>query len=355
MDAIRFQRSFLLILVVGITAVFAAMIRDFLLALLLAAVLAGMCHPLYRRILRCCRGRRAAASLLTILLVGALVVVPLLGLLGVVAAQALKISNSAIPWIERQVSGAGSLPEILDRLPFQEQIEPFRDTLMTKAGEIVAGAGAFVFDSVTSLTRGTVALLMQIFVLVYALFFFLIDGEALLRRILYYLPLDEDDERLLLDRFTSVSRATLKGTLLIGLAQGGLAGAAFAVAGVEGAVFWGAVMAVLSIIPGVGTALVWVPAAIWLTASGEVLSGVLLALFCILVVGGVDNLMRPRLVGRDTKLHDLLIFLGTIGGILLFGVLGFVVGPIFAALLVTVWELYGVSFGEFLPRGRDDS
>lgn len=355
MDALRFQRAFLLILVVAVSAVFVAMIRGFLMSLLLAAVLAGLCHPFYRRILGRCRGRRAVSSLLTVILLGAVVILPMLALLGVVAAEALKISNAAIPWIEKQLSSAGSLPGLLDRLPFQQEIEPFRDQLMTKAGEIVAGAGTFVFNTATSATKGTVALMMQAFVLVYAMFFFLMDGEFLLKRILFYLPLDEKDERRLLDRFTSVTRATVKGTLLIGIAQGGMAGAAFWAAGVEGAVFWGAIMAVFSIIPGIGTGLVWVPAAVILIISGEVLRGVLLALFCGLIVGSVDNLLRPRLVGRDTKLHDLLIFLGTVGGILFFGVLGFLIGPIVAALLVTVWDLYGASFSEFLPGGREEA
>ena len=127
---------------------------------------------------------------------------------------------------------------------------------------------------------------------------------------------------------------------------------AFAVAGIQGAMFWGTIMTLLSIVPGIGTALVWVPASIILAMKGHVVAAAGLAAFCAIVVGSVDNLLRPRLVGRDTQMHDLLILFGTIGGLLLFGVLGFIVGPIVAALFVTVWDIYGIAFRDVLPGSR---
>src|SRR5690606_11906148 len=143
------------------------------------------------------------------------------------------------------------------------------------------------------------------FVFLYISYFFLMDGKLLLDRILYYLPLDNRNERRLLDRFTSVTRATLKGTALIGVLQGGLAGRGCAVVGIEAAVFWGTVMSALSVIPALGSALVWVPAAIILAASGSYMKAIGLAAFCGLVVGSFDNVLRPRLVGKDTQMHDL--------------------------------------------------
>ncbi len=140
-----------------------------------------------------------------------------------------------------------------------------------------------------------------------------------------------------------MSRATIKGTLVIGVVQGALAGIGFAVAGIQGAVFWGTLMTVLSIIPGLGTALVWVPTVIYLArvrARGDRLSSS--RLFCLLIVGSADNLLRPRLVGKDVKMHELFILFGTLGGVLFFGVLGFIVGPILAALFITIWDIYGV-------------
>jgi predicted PurR-regulated permease PerM len=176
------------------------------------------------------------------------------------------------------------------------------------------------------------------------MFFFLTGGPELLRAGLAYLPLTETDKQRMLGKFVSVTRATLKGTILIGAAQGLLGGLAFWAVGIDGAIFWGTVMTLLSIIPGVGGALVWVPATIILISMGEVWRGVGLALFCALVVGSVDNLLRPRLVGQDTQMHELLIFFSTLGGLMLFGAMGFILGPILAALFVTAWEMFGTTF-----------
>jgi predicted PurR-regulated permease PerM len=152
----------------------------------------------------------------------------------------------------------------------------------------------------------------------------------------------------MIDRFMSVTRATLKGTVIIGLIQGALAGIAFRIVGIPDAVFWAVVMMVLSILPAVGGALVWVPASIILIGTGSILKGLLLAAFCALIVGSVDNVLRPRLVGRDTKMHDLMILFSTLGGILLFGPIGFIIGPILAGLFVTSWEIFAVAYRDVL-------
>ena len=163
------------------------------------------------------------------------------------------------------------------------------------------------------------------------------------------MPLRPEQSSLLLDKFVSVSRATLKGTLVVGVVQGGLAGAAFAVAGIGGAAFWGTIMGVLSVLPGIGAPLIWVPAVIYLLAVGRIGPAIGLLLWCALVVGTVDNFLRPLLVGKDTKMPDLLILLGTLGGLVVFGAVGIVIGPIVAALFLTVWELYGAAFKDVLP------
>jgi predicted PurR-regulated permease PerM len=168
-------------------------------------------------------------------------------------------------------------------------------------------------------------------------------------RILYYLPMNDHDERRMLERFTSVTRAMIKGTLLIGLLQGTLAGLAFGVAGVGNAVFWGIVMAVLSIVPGIGSAVVWVPASIILIVQGHVVAGVGLMLFCGLVVGSVDNVLRPMLVGKDVNMHELMIFFGTLGGLFMFGMAGLLIGPLVASLFLTIWDIYGIAFKDMLP------
>jgi predicted PurR-regulated permease PerM len=168
-------------------------------------------------------------------------------------------------------------------------------------------------------------------------------------RILLYLPMEDKDERLLLEKLTTSTRATLKGTLVIGIIQGGLAGAAFKVAGIPNAVFWGAVMAVLSLVPNIGSALVWLPASVVLMLQGEYIQGTGLLLFCSLVVGSVDNFLRPVLVGKETEVHELMIFLSTLGGLALFGFIGLILGPVIAAVFTALWEMYGIAFKDVLP------
>jgi predicted PurR-regulated permease PerM len=188
----------------------------------------------------------------------------------------------------------------------------------------------------------------QLFVMLYSMFFFLIHGRTILDDVMRLFPLPEQDKADLLDKFVSVSRATLKGSLVIGIIQGSLAGLAFYVAGIKGAAFWGTIMGVLSILPGIGAPLIWVPAVIYLLAVGRIGPAIGLLLWCALVVGTVDNFLRPLLVGKDTKMPDLLVLLSTVGGISLFGAVGFVVGPVIAALFLAVYRIYGETFGDLL-------
>jgi len=257
--------------------------------------------------------------------------------------------------VQDQLEKPGGMEDVLewipfsDRLPWLANVAPDKDELAAKVGQAVSRTGAFLVDGLASFTRGTATFLLDLFILLYAMFFFLISGREVLDRILYYLPMPPEHEEELVERFVSVSRATLKGSLVIGVLQGGLAGLAFWAAGVGGAAFWGTVMAVLSVIPGVGAPIVWVPAAIWLFVSGETGAAVGLTVWCATLVGSIDNVLRPRLVGADAKMPDLLILLGTLGGISLFGPVGFLLGPIVAALFVTIWEIYGHAFRDVLP------
>ena len=343
----------LLLLLVLISAVFLAMVRHFLMALLLAGIFSGLARPVYRRLNRLLGQRPALASAATLAILVMVVLIPLGIFLGIVTAQAIKVGQSVSPWVQAQVNQPAAFSELLRHIPFYDKaaelILPYHETILRKAGELVGTLSRFLIGSLRSVTVVTVQFLFMLFVLLYSMFFFLMDGERLLGKILYYLPLEDRDEQRMLDKFTSVTRATLKGTAVIGLIQGTLAGAAFAVVGIPSAVFWGTVMAVLSIIPGIGAGLVWGPAALILAAGGHWTKSIALALFCGLVVGGLDNFLRPRLLGKDTQMHELMILFSTLGGIAMFGVLGVIIGPIIAALFVTVWEIYGVVFADILP------
>jgi predicted PurR-regulated permease PerM len=344
MTKVRFRVAFLLLLVAAVTAAFVLMIRPFLLTILLAGVFTGVSYPAYRRVLHLFRGRAAIAAVTMLILLVVLVIGPLFVVLAAAANEALRISETIGPRVQAFVQAPGDVETRLQGLPGYEFIAPYRAEILTRAGDLVSGTGVFLFNALSATTRATVLFIFHFAVLLYTMFFFFIGGPRLLQGAVSYLPLTDAEKHHMFERFISVTRATLKGTVVIGTVQGFLGGLAFWVVGIEGPVFWGVVMTVLSIIPGVGGALVWVPIAIVLLFQGAIWSAIGLTAFCSLVIGSVDNLLRPGLVGRDTRMHELLIFFSTLGGLLLFGASGFIVGPILAALFLTVWEMVGRAF-----------
>ncbi len=341
--------GFVLALTIASAIAFFALISSFFEALLLAAVFSGIVYPLYLWLQGIFGGRNTLASLMTLVIVLFTIVVPLVFLLGLVAEQAIDIASKAKPLIEQQLSdSAGSKPQLPSWMPFADRLAPYNDQIMTKLGEVTGKVGGFLAASLAKLSGGTVMFFFQLFIMLYAMFFFLISGPSLIEKIMGYVPLSASNQEHMIEVGLSVSRATVKGTLIIGIIQGTLGGLGFAVAGIDEALFWGAIMTVMSIIPGIGSMLIWLPAVIYLLLSGQMLAGIGLLVWSAGVIGSVDNFLRPVLVGRDTGMPDLLILLSTLGGLTLFGASGLVLGPILAALFLTVLTIYSQVFAGWL-------
>lgn len=347
------QQRFLLIAVAAISVLFLSMVASFLMALLLAAITAGLTYPIYRSLSKRLGDRPMLASALIVVALTLLVIGPLSALIGLVVTQAVEVTQSVGPWAEANFTTTGAITNFVEGLPYSEWLSksvlPESERLVDIAGNIIRGAGSTLVDGLAAAGRGTATFVIQLFIFLYAVFFFLVSGRETLDRILYLSPLEADDEARIIERFLSVTRATLRGSLLIGGIQGLLTGVGFAVAGVPGAAFWGTIVVVLSVIPGIGAPLVWIPAAIWLFATGDAVAATILAFWCGLIVGSIDNLLRPRLVGADARMSDLMILISTLGGISLFGPVGFIIGPIVAAVFVTLWDMYGRAFAGSLP------
>ncbi len=339
----------LLALVLIISVLFLSMIHQFLMPTLMAGIFSAMLSPVHNWLTKKLGGRQHVASLITIVGIVVLVLTPLTILVGIVAGQAVDVSQSVTPFVQKVINEPTELTRYLEKLPFYDELQPYRNILIERAGQAVAVISSFLVNSLSSATKMTINAIFGVIIMLYVMFYFFSMGTVLLYKILYFLPLKDDDEQRLLKQFTSVTRATIKGTFIIGFMQGTLCGLGFSLAGVEGAVFWGTVMAVASVIPAFGTAIVWVPAAIILALIGDYAGVVILVVICGLISGNLDNLVRPRLVGKDTQMHDLFILFGTLGGISMFGILGIIVGPIIAALFSTIWAIYGDSFKEYLP------
>jgi predicted PurR-regulated permease PerM len=335
----RFRKSFLMLVVAGISILFLVMIRGFLMTLLLAAILAGLLHPIYRWILHRVGGRPTLASLLTLVLAIVAIFGPLTTLAGIVAQQAVHLSDNVGPMIRPYLDNPELLRSRLALIPGADRIEPMLPQIAERGVQIVSNLGTFLVRQVSAATSYTVIFLFQFAILLYALFFFFMHGERYLRTVLAYLPFSEVDNARLIARFTSVTKATVKGTLLIGVVQGTINGLAFWIVGLPAPAFWGVVMIVLSVVPAVGGALVWAPAALLLALTGSYVRAAVLTAICAGISGTVDNLLRPRLVGRDTQMPDLLVLISTLGGIGFFGAGGFIVGPLVAALFITFWQI----------------
>jgi len=349
MDKESINKWTLLLLVFFISAIFLAMIRQFLMAILLAGIFSALSYPLFSRLKTRLGGRPGLASVVTVLIIFFGVLLPLGALVGVVTGQAIKVGAAVTPWVQRQLAQPDVISDAFRALPFFDEVAPYRDLILEKAGTLVGGISNFLLSHLQAFTMETFNFLFMLFTMLYTMFFFLIDGQKLIDKILYYLPLEDQDERRMLDKFTSVTRATIKGTAVIGILQGCVGGVAFAVVGIPSAIFWGTIMAVLSVVPGIGTALVWGPAVIFLAATGALTKAIGVLVVCGAIGGSLDNLLRPILMGKDTQMHELLIFFGTLGGITMFGILGLIIGPLVAALFATAWDLYGIGFRKALP------
>jgi len=336
-------------MVAAISAVFLTMIHQFLMPIFMAGLVSAMASPAHKWITRRIGGRENIGSVLTVLAVVFLILGPLAILVSIVVAQAISVGQSVTPFVQGLINEPTVMSKFLEKTPYYEQILPYRDLIIEKAGEAVGNITTFLINSLSSVTRLTVNAIFGSIIMLYTMFYFLTMGDTLLQKILYFLPLRDKDERRLLGHFTSVARATIKGTLIIGVMQGTICGFSFFLADVEGPVFWGTVMAVTSIIPAFGTAIVWVPALVILALTGHISGVIILLVGCGAIAGNLDNVVRPRLVGKDTEMHDLYILFSTLGGISMFGILGIIIGPIIAALFITTWEIYGDSFKEYLP------
>jgi predicted PurR-regulated permease PerM len=214
------------------------------------------------------------------------------------------------------------------------------DDLKTRAADAISKGSQAVVVQAVNIGQSTFDFLLNLFVMLYLLFFLLRDGDEIVRRLSKAIPLKRSYKQALFDKFVVVVRATVKGNMVVAILQGALGGIIFWILGIQGALLWGVVMAVLSLLPAVGAAMVWFPVAVYLLATGMVGKGIALMIFGGIVISLVDNLVRPMLVGKDTKMPDYVVLISTLGGLAVFGINGFVIGPLVAALFIAVWDIY---------------
>ena len=340
----RMRRTFALLLAAIFLVLFLGMVAPFFEALVLAAVFSGLLFPLYATLRRLLHKREALAALATTLIALLVVVLPLSVLVGVFAKEAVRVSEVVAPLVD----GKNDLRDLSGVVP---KWVPYRTQVLQRTSEVVKQTGTFVVERLTRATESTVIFLLNLFVMLYAMFSFFLRGPRFLAFLNEYTPLFDDDKREIAKKGLEVTRATLKSILIIGTLQGVLGGIAFAVVGIESPVFWGIVMAVASALPSVGTALIWAPAAAVLFLRGDTGHAIALTAWCALVVSSLDNLLRPRLVGNEAQMPDLIVLLSTLGGIAMFGATGIIIGPVVAGLFLTSIDIFTATFGRELRDG----
>lgn len=331
------------LLVALLGAGFALILWPFLGAVLWAVFIALVFEPLHARVRAQVGERPTVAALLTLTLIVAIVILPLV-LVGIAVVQEAAVAVQQVRTGE--INFTTYLQQLLDALPQWARAILDRvgitnlGALQRQLTGLLAGSGQFITSHLLGLGQDTLNIAVALAVMLYLLFFLLRDGQALTKSISRAIPLERSHTEQLLGQFVTVVRATVKGNIAIALVQGVLGGVAFAVLGLPGALLWGTLMALLSLLPAVGASLVWAPVAGWLLFSGQTGPAIGLAAWGVGVIGLVDNLLRPFLVGKDTQMPDYLILLSTLGGIAVFGLNGFVLGPVITAMFLTAWQLF---------------
>lgn len=325
-------------LLIGVFTIFLMYIfKPFFYPLFWAAVIAVMVYPIYARLVKLFRSPNVA-SLISVLGVFLGIVLPVMFIGVLIVSESWGLYNNAninpeefktLAYLDGTVFG-----------PYAEQVKVVWGQYAT---QVTSTVGSFIVTKVTAATQHTLIFFGMLLLCLYSLFYFLKDGKNILTRLSVLSPLGDHYDRMLYNRFTDTVKVTLKSTVVLGTLQGFMGGILFAATGVPGALVWGVVMAAFSIIPAAGSFVVWVPAAIIEILIGNVWQGVTIFVVGACVISLVDNLLRPVFVGKAAELHPVVVLFATLGGLVLFGVSGFVIGPVLAALyfaLLSVYEEY---------------
>lgn len=340
------KRTLLLLLLAVVSVAMVWILWPLYGTILWGTIIALLFTPLYRWLLPRCKRRRTPAALVTLLLVLVLVVLPLTLISAALAREAAGV-------YQRLESGQmnpslyfhglfDALPDWITAVLNRFGLVDF-DTLQRRVTAALTQGSQFIAAQALAIGQNTFEFVFDLFIALYLAFFLIRDGEGLARDLRHALPLPAAQRSELFDKFAVVIRATVKGNLLVAALQGLLGGLAFWFLGIDGALLWAVVMAFLSLLPAVGAGLVWVPVALYFFATGALWQGLALTAWGVLVIGLVDNLLRPLLVGKDTRLPDYLVLISTLGGMSVFGINGFVLGPAIAAMFVAVWHIYGTT------------
>jgi predicted PurR-regulated permease PerM len=346
----RINQYAILAMLLLVTVAFIPVVKMFFVPVLVASSFTALFFPVYLWFLKVFRKNKAIAAFTTSLLLFLLLVIPVYIVIHLFTLQVLDLYKTAGPFLTMLTEkiSKNNLSGFLHTLPYLSNFDLNTidwSKLLNESVKTIASSGSAILNKTSA---GILGLVINTFIMFFTMFYLFMDGREIVTRIKFLSPIRNDYEDLIFNRFLLISRATVAGTLLIGLVQGSLGAAALLIFGIKSWLLWGFIMIVLSIIPLVGPWLVLLPAGIIQIFLGNVWQGVGIILFSLIVVSNIDNVLRPRLVGQGAKLHDLIVFFSSLGGIAVFGVMGFIVGPVIASLFVSVLDIYSTEFKDQL-------
>lgn len=334
----------LLPLLVAVSAALVVVLLPFYAAIMWGVILALLFTPLYRWMLVSVGCRPTVAALCTMAIVILIVILPTTLIMVALAQEA---SGVYVRLQSGELNPTLYFSHVFDRLP--DWVTAVLDrlglvnftTLQRRVTAAMAQGSQFAATQVFNIGQNTFEFVVSLFIALYLAFFLIRDGNIVVWAIGRVIPLAPTHKQQLWEKFATVVRATVKGNLLVAAIQGALGGLAFWFLGIGGALLWAVVMAALSLLPAIGAAMVWLPVALYFLASGAIWQGLSLMAYGVLVIGLVDNLLRPILVGKDTLMPDYVVMITTVGGMAVFGINGFVLGPLIAAMFLAVWHIFG--------------
>jgi predicted PurR-regulated permease PerM len=334
---------FFFLLLIGVGGIVFLIFQPFLTAIVAAAILSALFKKTYFTFERWTRGMKGVSAFFTCLLVVLVVVTPVFLILSLAIGEANNLYHT--------LSEESVLEQMINRTVTTAQTVPYLnilfDTQTLDQARILSDIKQFSQNALGLLQaayQGITSFIFWVFVMFFSLFYFLIDGKRMLHHLMNLSPLRDEHDKLLIKKFVSISRATLKGTIVVGIIQGLTGGITFWIAGIPSPAIWGLVMTLCSIIPMFGSGLVWLPAGVIMFLLGNVWQGVFIFSVGVGIISVLDNVLRPKLVGKDTEMHPLLVLFATLGGIAVFGLSGFIIGPIVISLFMALVEIYNIEF-----------
>lgn len=333
-------RTYLFILLLALVSMmFFYTVKPFLYTIFWAAVLATIFHPFYKYINNRLKNQNLSATI-TIVLATIIILVPLSTIGTLVVGEAIDgytSLNNHQGQISEFLTGVNNF---LHNNRYVTRFNINDAVISQRLDDFSRNAVTFIYETAKALTQNSLEFIGLFLLMLYTLFFFVRDGEDILNKATYLFPLGDRYEHLLYKKFTSATNSSIKGTILVSAIQGFMGSLLFLLTGVPSPLIWGIIMAVFAIIPVTGTFIVWLPAGLFMLYTGHIWQGIVIIIVGIVLISTIDNLLRPILVGKDLKMHPVIVLFSTLGGILLFGISGFVIGPIVAALFQSFWEIY---------------